>query len=428
MRDTFLSSRTRLVAFAMGMLGAAAAGATAADELRRTALWRTARHDLRRTARSSIVGPRTNNLRYAPRTTGSSSVPRAAAQGPNGNVCFSNGGQLRSIDPRTGTTLWSVAATGGRSFSAPSIGADGSIHAIQTGGNQPALIVALNVDGTQRWVHTTDEIVADASDLAVDASGRTFGRYLETQFTSWHAYALDPAGSLLWKTSVPYASEFNPTAPAILRGGDLVISAIDSAWDDRLMRLDAGTGAIEWSVVPGGSLSGPVVGDNGLVLVHRPGVAGTNGVHAFDPDTGAPVWSVSYLDMEYGEDNPPVLLPGGEIVAIANGDPLGNRLVYRISPDGVLLGTVPYPSTGYYTQGASGGDGTIYIWTSMRLMAFSPKTGAVLFEYYAAPSSSCLKAPQATILADGSIFASWQRKQTCNSPAAFGEFVTLSDR
>jgi outer membrane protein assembly factor BamB len=389
--------------------------------------WSTVRHDNQRTARSYTVASQADALLYEPRSAGSGSVPSAAAQGPDGTVYFSNGGQLRAVDPSTGAALWTVAAAGGRGISAPVVGADGAIYVSQSGANLPALVTALNEDGTERWAYSTaPEIAAYVSDLAVDGAGRVFGRYLETQFTQWHAFALDGLGGFLWKTTVPYASEFDPTPPALLPGGDLVLSGVDADWNDRLMRLDADTGTIEWSVVPGGSLSGPVVADNGLVLVHASGVPPANGVGAFDPDTGSLVWRVSYFYTEYGEDNPPVLLPGGDIVAVANGDAQGNRLIYRISPEGALLDTVAYPSTGYYTKKIVGGDGTVYVWTSMRLMAFSPLSGTVTFEYWPAPSSSCLRNALPAILSDGSIFASWQRKQTCNSPSSFGEYVTLA--
>jgi len=388
--------------------------------------WATARHDNQRSARSPVVASQTPSLLFDPRSSGSGDVPSTAAEGSDGSVYFSNGGELRAVDPNDGSTLWTFAATGPRKVSAPAVGADGTIYASQTGGSQPALVVALAGDGSPRWVYTTSEIVAYFSDLAVDAGGRVFGRYLETQFTQWNAFALDPAGNLQWKTSVPYTYEFDPTPPALLSSGDVVLTGEDAAWNDRLMRLDGDTGAILWSIAPGGSLSGPVIADNGLILVHSPGPASARGVSAFDPDSGALVWRVPYLAAEYGENNPPVLLPGGEIVAIANGDDLGNRLIYRISPDGVLLDTVPYPSSGYYVDSIAGGDGTLYVWTSMRLMAFSPVTGAVKFEYYPAPTAGCLRTSQATILSSGSVFATWQRNQTCNSPMPFGQFVTLA--
>jgi outer membrane protein assembly factor BamB len=373
-----------------------------------------------------VVASQTNGVLHPIQSSGSGAVPSTAAQGPDGNVYFSNGGALRAVDPASGASVWSVAGTGGRGVSAPAVGPDGTIHVSQSAFNKTALVVALAPDGTQRWAFATPEIVAYFSDLAVDAAGGVFGRYLETQFTRWHAFALDASGNLLWKTTQPYASEFSPTAPALLPGGDVVFTAVDDAWDDRLIRLDADTGTIVWSVVPGTSLSGAVIADNGLVLVHSPGSPPACGVRAFDPADGSLVWSVPYFATEYGEDNPPVLLPGGEIVAIANGDALGNRRIYRISPDGVLLTTVAYPSTGYYTDSIAGGDGTLYVWTNMRLMAFSPLDGTVKFQYAAAPTAGCLRTSQPTILADGSIFATWQRNQTCNSPSPFGQFVTLA--
>ena len=392
--------------------------------------WLTTRHDNRRTSRSPIIASQSNGTLYPKKNAGGTGTPSAATSGPTGVVYYTVSGSLKAVDPVDGTIVWSALTDGTTTLTAPVVGSDGTIYVAQrvTAYLEPGIIIALNPDGTPRWSYPTENNAWSFADLAVDETGRVYGRYDGFGGSSSYRFALDAEGNRLWERSAPLPiADSELPAPAIGDDGSLFLVGYNDAGARRLMRIDPANGDVLWAASLSTELiSGPVVADNGLVLVHRPGVDPLGGVLAFDPDTGAQVWFVQYQNVEYGSDNPPVLLNNGEIVAIASGPVAGERVIYRISPQGDLLGTTPYPSSGYYVKSVVGGDDRMYVWSSQKLMAFSPLDGSVAFEYEGAMTAGCVYSSQPSVLADGSIFLIWRQKQSCNITTGFNYFVTLA--
>ncbi len=163
----------------------------------------------------------------------------APAIGADGTIYFgaegtaldhSGQGRLYALNP-DGTLKWRYDVPGRRPIrSSPAIGADGTIYVTTKAywegtapePRQPALCLALNPDGTLKWSYeiAPSEWIPVAQDSysspAIGADGTLYFG-AETTFI----YALNPDGTLKWKE--PFYNGINWSSPAILPDGTLYI-------------------------------------------------------------------------------------------------------------------------------------------------------------------------------------------------------------
>ncbi len=190
--------------------------------------------------------------------------------------------------PTNGSTRWRQTY-GGRTFSSPVVGPDGTIYYGTSNG-----VVAVRPNGTQRWVNWTN-------------------RYS----TAW-------------------------SAPAVSADGKLYIIA--NPQDAILLALDASHGTLLWSLYLGGTnvRSSPTIGPDGRIYVTNgeiSPISQTGGyLYCINPD-GTIAWR-RYLDTE--ANSIPAFDPDGTIYVGSA------RHLNAISPNGTLLWRYPtfYPVQG----------------------------------------------------------------------------------
>lgn len=411
-----------------------AAGGTAMSPDLCRADWSTGAHDNQRTSRTSVVGPDRATPSFAAADAGALKTPSSAVQGPSGRVYITRTQQdVAAVDPTTGTVLWSALAANAR-FTAPVVGpgqtfAGGTGETITvgraTGG--AGTVFRLDALGQTLWSRVFPSSCYAFGGLTVDDAGNTFGRYRDNQGIAWHAFKLSPSGATLWEVAVAGYFLDEAGVGALTGDGDIVFVHGDDTNFGNVSLFDGVTGSSVWSVPHSHPFSYPVLSDNGLVLVNANGNVGETGLYAYDVATGSLAWQANYPESTSYPDNPPVLLHDGDAVITTDEPGFSRRVVLRISTvDGSISGTVPFPTTLDYTHPIVGGDDKMYVWTGGSLMSFSPYTGSVHFLYNAIGPSGCIDWSAPTILADGSLFASWWRRQTCNASSGISEWVTLA--
>jgi outer membrane protein assembly factor BamB len=149
--------------------------------------------------------------------------------------------------------------------------------------------------------------------------------------------ALSTAGSVLWKTTLPYESQHgNGGSPALY--GDLLIVSCDGADQAYVVALEKNTGKIRWKT----SRRQPWDQAYTTPLVIRVGnqdqlfSIGAYRAAAYDPRSGKEIWRVSYGD---GFSNVPRPVYGHGLVYIATGFQEPSLLAVRVDGQGDVTKT-----------------------------------------------------------------------------------------
>ncbi len=123
-----------------------------------------------------------------------------------------------------GVNQWIYTVTGGRPIrSSPAVGADGTVYVgTKASATADADFLALYSSGTLKWKYTVNTVHTTPDDIysspAIGSDGIIyFGA--ETGFL----YALNPDGTVNWKTSAPNVSGINWSSPAIASDGTIYI-------------------------------------------------------------------------------------------------------------------------------------------------------------------------------------------------------------
>jgi len=226
----------------------------------------------------------------------------AMATAPNGTIYLRSGANLAAVAP-SGVVKWQIPlqweTTAYTSEPAPVVAADGTIYVGSDSQNGLPSLVALNPDGTTKWVYTEGEPVRDPvvgtdgtiyicngfSILAVSPLGKTvwshavagvqslkFGRDGRLYANSGVISAYSASGSKLWSTTSPsyvesqtpeigadgsvyVADDFNsPDGPTYVQSGSR-LSCLTSA------------GALTWAYYGGGPIAAASIGVDGTLYV-----------------------------------------------------------------------------------------------------------------------------------------------------------------
>jgi len=287
--------------------------------------WPKSGHDLNNTGQSQYNGPQTNATKWNYTTGGR--LFTAPVIGSDGTIYFGNFDKnLYALNPN-GTQKWNYT-TGNLVFSAPAIGDDGTIYF----GSADKNLYALNPDGTQKWNYTAK--LGIGSDITIGNDGTIY-------FGSGdkNLYALNPDGTLKWNYT---AEDMTFLAPAIGSDGTIYFGN----WDTHLYALNP-DGTQKWNYTTGGSItSAPAIGSDGTIYFG----SGDNNTYALYPD--------GTLKWKFTTGNRVAVSPViGNDGTIYIGSDDGN--LYALNPDGILKWK--------YTTGGEmasvpiiGNDGTIY--------------------------------------------------------------------
>jgi outer membrane protein assembly factor BamB len=198
-----------------------------------------------------------------------------------------------------------------------------------------------------------------SSSPAVSADGSTI--YIGTKgATSGRVVAINNDGSLKWVTR-PDLPDLVDSSPTLSPDGTTVYAG---CWDGRLYALDAATGAVRWAADTNalGVFSSPALSPGGSMIY----IGGLDSaLHAIDSATHTERWQYKTGDVIWSS---PAVAPDGTIYVGCQ-----DHFLYAVNPDSTLKWRFPTGSTIFDSSPAIGADGTIYIGSDdQRLYAVNP--------------------------------------------------------
>jgi outer membrane protein assembly factor BamB len=240
------------------------------------------------TAASPYLGAQTATKKWVVTTGGP--VDSSPAISREGTIYIgSEDGNLYAINP-DGTIKWKFK-TDNYIESSPAIGSDGTIYF----GSMDHGVFAVKADGTMRWKYD----VGDASDFgavvasspAIGADGTVYvgygssenGGFGYTGAVDNKVLAINPDGTNKW---VFTTSSYVESSPAIGADGTVYVEG-----DDGTLYAINPDGKQRWAFMTGGSTSVPAIGANGTIYVGD----SNHTLYAVNPD-GTQSWVVSVPD------------------------------------------------------------------------------------------------------------------------------------
>ena len=213
--------------------------------------------------------------------------------GPDGGVVVaSSTGDVHSLTA-AGALRWVVPAVG--SSGGPSIGADGTVYVASM-----STVTAIAANGSIKWSFTEPSFGQGV--IAGPTVGPDGNIYVISDFGGLGAFALSPAGQLLWS---------NPGNPTFAENGQLGAEIVFgsgrlfAAFDERSVALSTMfglslTGAQQWASAIGGSddpfmqqQRQPATGADGSLYLTAFGGANGWGLRRVDPGSGNVLWNYS---------------------------------------------------------------------------------------------------------------------------------------
>ena len=233
------------------------------------------------------------------------------AVGPDGGVVVaSSTGDVYSLTA-AGALRWVVPSVG--PDGGPSIGADGTVYVASM-----STITAIAADGSIKWTFTEPSFGQGV--IAGPTVGPDGNIYVISDFGGLGAFALSPAGQLLWS---------NPGTPTFSENGQLGVEIVFgsgrlyAAFDERgvalstMFGLSLG-GAQQWAREIGGSddpfmqqQRQPATGSDGSLYLTAFGGANGWGLNRVDPATGNVLWN--YSPFPSNGMSPPSVGPDGSV-------------------------------------------------------------------------------------------------------------------
>jgi outer membrane protein assembly factor BamB len=276
-------------------------------------------------------------------------------------------GSLAAVNP-DGSQKWIFAAAAALGPSS-AIASDGTIYATC----QDNSLYAVNPDGSQKWkfaagAYTLPVSYPGAPVISVSPSAPAIGADGTIYFASadGHLYAINPNGSEEWTLAgwAPIGSAPGgtspPAAPAIGSDGTIYVGAGDS-----LLAVSPG-GSLNWSLVVSDLFdSPPAIGADGTIYVG----SDEDKLYAVNPE-GSEKWVFSSSPSL----NPsPLNQPPAPLAIGADGtiyEVLYDGNLYALNPDGSLKWISA--ASGLVGGPAIGSDGTIYLGSAGGLYAINP--------------------------------------------------------
>jgi hypothetical protein len=291
--------------------------------------------------------------------------------GPDGTTYVSNGNTITAIAPK-GFVRWAYTepSSGQGVIAGPTVGPDGNIYVISDYGGLGAF--ALSPAGQLLWSNPGNPTFSEYGQLGAEivfGSGRLYAAFDEFGVASSTMFGLSLGGTQLWARALGGSDDMfmqRQRQPAVGEDGSLYLSAMGGANGWGLRRVDPSNGNVLWnySPWPSNGMSPPSVGPDGSVYFSR-SLAYLESVSA----NGQSRWTFSDGSIV----DQPAVSPDGSIVVAGNrpnfGEP-GSARGWNAST-GALAWQVDLPNEdgGYqvvYTQPRFSADsGTAYFGTAI---------------------------------------------------------------
>lgn len=282
---------------------------------------------------SELISATLNGKTVSATLTVNAASGLAASPWPKLKGNIQNTGQSNAVSA-TGTLKWMLKnPTSGAYFSAPVIGADGTLY---LSSNDDGLFYAVNPDGTIKW---SVKIGAPMGGVpAVGADGTIYFGANDNRL-----YAISSTGSIKWS----FLTNLNIlSSPTLGPDGTIYFGSADA----HLYALNP-NGTQKWSFKAGANIySSPGLAPDGTLYIGSE----DNYVYAINSQTGVLKWSVKTGHVVRSS---PAIAPDGTIYVGC-----WDTKAYAINPNGTVkwtfktgVNSIAFPSP------AIGNDGTIYV-------------------------------------------------------------------
>ncbi|MEW6379983.1 MAG: HYR domain-containing protein [bacterium] len=314
--------------------------------------WPCQGHDSRHTGQSPFLGAQTNALKW--KWSAGGRIYSSPAIGADGTVyAGSDNGQICALRSQNGSLKWSYE-TGDSINSSPALGQDGTLYV----GSLDGRLYALTQNGSLKWSYqTADEIYSSPT---VGPDGTIYVGSLDNSL-----YALTQDGSLKWSFRTGDDIYCSPAVGP--DGSTIYIGSLDG----QVYALNARDGSLKWSYKTGYWIhSSPAVGSDGTIYV-----GSLDGrIYALKPQNGQPKWNFQTADDIYGS---PAIGNDGTIYVGS----LDGRIYALNSIDGRQKWSYK-TGAGIGSSPAIGSDGTVYIGSlDSRIYALKAQDGSLKWSY-----------------------------------------------
>jgi len=220
-------------------------------------------------------------------------VLQRPAVGPDGGVVVaSSSGDVYSLTAN-GALRWVVRSVG--PSGGPSIGSDGTVYVASM-----STVTAIASNGSIRWSYTEPSVGQGV--IAGPTVGPDGNIYVISDFGGLGAFALSPAGKLLWSNpGSPTFSEYGQIGAELVFGSGRLYAAFDeyAVAPSTMFGLSLG-GSQHWARTLGGTddifmqqQRQPATGSDGSLYMTAMGGANGWTLNRVDPNSGTVLWNYS---------------------------------------------------------------------------------------------------------------------------------------
>lgn len=247
---------------------------------------------------------------------------------------------LYALNSSNGALKWKVGAHGGTIATAPSIGEDGTIYFGTLIGQDEGEIIAVNPNGTIKWIYPTGDYIY--SDPAIGDDGTI---YIGSDDN--YLYALNPNGTLKWRFKT---GGYVKAPPSIANDGTIYIGS----YDDYLYALNP-NGTMKWKVENAGTSTNPAIAKDGMIYVSK-----HTKFNAIYPN-GTKKWTFNLGENRHIDGSSCAISNDGTIYVGASISEVMNGVIIAINPDGTEKWSKIISNEWCESSPCIAEDGTVYI-------------------------------------------------------------------
>jgi outer membrane protein assembly factor BamB len=269
------------------------------------------------------------------------STPALAEDGTLYIGCWDK--KLYALNSSNGDLKWKCGSHGGIIVSDPCIGDDGTIYFGTTRGQNEGEIIAVNLNGTLKWIYPTGDYIY--SDPAIGDDGTI---YIGSDDS--YLYAMNPNGTLKWRFKT---GSYIKAPPSIAEDGTIYIGSYDSY----LYAINP-NGTLKWKLDDAGTSCNPAIGKDGTIYISR-----HTKFIAINPN-GTKKWTFPLGEDRHIDDSSCAISVDGTIYVGASISGVHGGVIFAINPDGTEKWSKTIAREWCESSPCIAEDGTVYIGSS----------------------------------------------------------------